>query len=137
MPERRLQPDLAQWIVQALTRLLATYSLIQGAGIILGGPDRWQGKGLAVAMSVPGAPASWGWALTTLGVICLTATFKPAARTVALSLAGIGAWSFFFAITLAVTTAQTPTVATTGAPTYTLAAIIAGVLAVPYWKSRQ
>lgn len=136
MPERKLNLNDAQWIVQALARLICTYAIIQGAGIVLGGPQRWQSRGLATAMSVPGAPDSWGLALAILGVVGLVATFKPHARWTAASLVGVAAWSYFFAITLGDTTVRDPHVATTGSPVYTLSACVACILAVAYWRSR-
>lgn len=136
MPERKLNLHDTQWIVQALARLLCTYAVIQGALIVLGGAQRWQSRGLATAMSVPGAPESWGIVLAALGVLGLIATFKPWPMWAAVALVGMAAWSFFFAITLADTIIRDPRVATTGSPVYTLSAVVACVLATAYWRSR-
>lgn len=137
MPERRLPPDLAQWIVQALARLTATYAILQGTFIVLGGRERWQSPSLATAMSLPGAPESWGLALLIAGLFALAGTFAPRAATTAVALAGIGAWSFFFALSLFVTLLHTPEVATTGVFVYSYGAVTSCVLAVTYWRSRR
>ena len=136
MPYRRLAPDLAQWTVQALTRLTATYAVVQGAGIIIGGPDRWGSRALRVALSVPGAPASWGWALLGLGILTLALTFYNRHRLVLVSMFGIATWSMFFAVSLTPSVLeQGSRVATTGPLTYGFIAVAACVLGVAYRQS--
>lgn len=136
MPERRLPPDLAQWVVQALSRLLATFAILQGAAIILGGRDRWQGSGFTVAMTVPGAPATWGWALLGFGAAALWATWAPKRRVAAVALTGIGAWCLFFAGSFVKVVLDIPNAPTTGIFTYGFMAVFACVLAVAYRRSQ-
>jgi hypothetical protein len=136
MHERRLPPDLSQWVVQALSRLLATYAIFQGATIILGGPERWQGQAFITALTFPGAPASWGFALLTFGSLALAGTFTPRMRLTACALFLVGVWSLFFTITLAKTALEVPTAATTGVFVYGHMTVTACVLAVTYGRSR-
>jgi hypothetical protein len=136
MPERRLQPHLAQWIVQSLTRLLATYAILQGFAIVLGGTERWQSPALATALSFPGAPASWGLILGVLGAVTLAATFRPYLRVVAWCVFGISVWCMFFAGSLFWALLKLPNTATTGVGTYTFMALAAALLAVAYKRSQ-
>lgn len=136
MPERRLDARLSQWTVQTLTRLFGTYGIVQGFFIVLGGPQRWQSPGLSAAMSIPGAPGSWGVALMVLGAVALAGTFHPRMRVVLAGLLGIAAWDLFFAGTLAKVVLESPNVATTGVFVYSRDGIAACILAVAYWRSR-
>lgn len=136
MPERRLAPELSQWVVQSLSRLLATYAILQGLFIVIGGAARWSGKSLATALAFPGAPASWGLILFALGVIALACTFRPRMRAVAASLFAIAVWDLFFAVSLLITLLQEPTAPTTGFFVYGHQAVLACVLAVTYVRSR-
>lgn len=133
--ELNLAPRLSQWAVQALTRLVATYAVIQGILIVTGGPKRWSSPGLAVAMSVPGAPASWGISLGIFGLITMCATFTYRQMLVAVGVFMIGVWCFFFCTASLLSVIRTPTTATTGVPTYTVLSIIAMTLAVIYYRS--
>jgi hypothetical protein len=137
MPELRLDARLAQWVVQALTRLLATYAILQGVFIVLGGRERWTGRSLATALLLPGAPASWGVVLAFFGVLCLLGTFTTRMTLTAAGAFGIGAWSIFFAASQLITFFQAPNVPTTGIFTYSHLAVSACVLAWLYWKSRR
>lgn len=133
---RNLAPDLSQWLVQALARLIATFAIVQGLGIIVGGADRWRGPGFAVALTVPGAPATWGWALFLLGALALWGTFTTHRRLTWVALAGLGVWSLFFAISFLVVVLTIPGSATTGIFTYGFVAANAFVLAQGYRSSR-
>lgn len=138
--EMRLDPSLAQWGIQAITRLLAVYAMVQGAGIIAGGRSRWLSKALALALAVPGAPASWGWALLLLGLTAMVGTLLGftlrRARILLLACWGIGAWSCFFAIALLPSiVAHGSKVATTGSPTYVFVGVSACLLGVIYRRS--
>jgi hypothetical protein len=136
MPTHRHLPDeLSRWSVQALTRLFATYAIAQGVIIVMGGAERWRGAALAVAMQVPGAPATWGIALGVFGVLALGGTFLVRLRLTALALWLIGAWCMFFAISQLLVVVNEPTAATTGIGTYTVLAVAASVLAVTYRRA--
>ena len=137
MPYRRLSPDLSQWTVQSLTRLTATYAILQGCGIVLGGRDRWGSQALRIALAVPGAPASWGWVLLGLGVLALALTFHRRSRGVLFAMLGIASWSMFFAVALTPTVVENGSrVATTGPLTYAFIAVTACVLGMAYRRSR-
>jgi hypothetical protein len=124
-------------MVQALTRLLATFGVLQGLGIILGGPGRWGSPSLRVAMMVPYAPASWGVAIAILGVLAIAGTFLARHRLTSLAMFGMSAWCLFFAIGLLVTVLREPKVSTTGVPTYFALAIVCCCLSVAYAQSRS
>ena len=137
MSERQLSPRIAQWTVQALTRLFATFGLVQGVFIVIGGAGRWQAPGLAVAMLVPGAPATWGVAIGIIGAIALYGTFRSMLRVTAYAMIAMGAWCLFFATSLILVVIHNDRVATTGVWTYLLASITACTLSAAYLQSRS
>ena len=73
--EATLNPAIGQWALQAVTRLLGTYGIVQGLGILVGGKRRWYGPSYSAALNVPGAPQSWGFAILLLGLLLLIATY--------------------------------------------------------------
>jgi len=131
----QIHPRVAQWVIQALARLLATFALVQGVGIFLGGPQRWQSPGLAVAMMVPGAPATWGVILAVLGAITLLGTVKARHRLVANGLMGIATWCTFFTFSLLLTLLRDARVSTTGVPTYLFVTVTCCCVAIAYRQS--
>lgn len=131
----KLEPNLARWVIQALARLLATYALVQGVVIVMGGAQRWRGSALAIAMQVPGAPATWGIALGICGALALLGTFRARMLLTSAALSLIGAWCMFFAISQLIVVVRDPHAGSTGVGTYTVLAIIAAVLSVAYRKA--
>jgi len=134
--ELRLDPSVAQWTVQALTRLLATFALVQGASIIVGGPGRWRGPAFALALTAPGAPASWGVALLLCGGVALGCTFANAHTGTFWSMLALGTWALFFAVSFAVTAMRNPHAATTGVWAYFTFSIASCTLGSAYRQSR-
>jgi len=94
-----IDPRIAQWTVQTLARLLATYAVCNGAHIIISGRTRFTGPSYETAMLVPGAPASWGVVLIIAGLLALfgSLTLRPRIACVGLWIGGL--WSMFFTIT--------------------------------------
>lgn len=137
MTHQRLNSQISQWTVQALTRLLATFAIIQGLAIIAGGPGRWRGPSFTTALSVPGAPASWGVVLAALGTATLAGTFTRRRSLTGVAAIGIGAWALFFAFSFVVTAMQYRGAATTGIFTYGQLCVSSVVLGVAYWKSSR
>lgn len=124
-------------IFRSLTRGVAAYAVVQGLFIILGGRERWSSPSLAIALSVPGAPASWGIALLIAGILVYFGLRKAHNRLIALALVGIGVWNLFFAVTIAWTALHNQYVTTTGAFTYTFFAILACIMGVAYLHPRR
>jgi hypothetical protein len=141
MSLRNLNPQIARWMLQAITRLIGTYAILQGIVIIIGGRERWSGKSFAVALTVPGAPATWGVVLMLCGLLTLLGTFvrvRLAGPRVALvGTMGIAAWCLFFAASLLLTALADHRASTTGIGTYLLFAILAAILAVAYLHSED
>jgi len=135
LTHNQLHPQIAQWTVQALTRLLATFAIIQGVAIVVGGPGRWRGPSFTTALSVPGAPASWGIVLGVLGTVALLGTFTRHHTATGIAAIGIGAWSMFFATSFVITAARYEGAATTGIFTYGQLCVASVVLGVAYAKS--
>ena len=107
------------------------YSLIQGAGIVIGGTVRWSAPSFTYLRDAPGAPASWGWALMAFGMALGLASLLPSWWLKAASLLCIVIWSLLFASGAQYAASTIPTAATTGAPVYTLVALLAAILVAP------
>ena len=138
MPERSLEPSVSMWAIRAFARLTATYAILQGLGIDAGGAGRWGSKGLSVALSIPGAPQSWGHTLIALGTLLLVSTFTRWNVVVVLSVWMLAALNFFFSITLVRPVIEKGSkVATTGPGTYLYVGIVALLIGVAYWQSRH
>jgi len=133
----RLDPHVTQWVVQAATRLTSTFAILQGVGIFVGGPARWQGAAFANALTVPGAPGSWGVALFLFGAAGLAGTFTRRVMLVAGGMVGICAWCMFFAMSFVKTAVTNPNAATTGIYAYSFLCLIALLLAGAYLQSRD
>ena len=133
---KRLDPDLCQWAIQALARLFATYSIVQGALVLIGGRARWSSPGYVTALLVPGAPATWGWVLLVVGAATLLGTFRVLMRTTSAGLYLMALWCFFFALTGLKTAVDNPLSGTTGIPTYTAFGVACAVLGFVYWQGR-
>lgn len=133
-PHRKIDPDTSQILILLMTRLVGTYAIINGLGIIIGGRRRWEGNpALEAALSFPAAPASWGFVALSLGVLTMVGTFTRSSLAM-YGCWGIAMWAAFFAFTLTVSAFASPAAATTGPPTYTLVALISIALAIPWRK---
>lgn len=136
MSLRNLNPQVARWMLQSITRLIGTYALLQSVVIIVGGRERWFSKSFAVALTVPGAPATWGVVLALCGALTLLGTFVrvrvAGPRVVLAGALGIAAWCLFFAVSLGLTAMQDHHASTTGILTYLQFAVLSAIIAVAY-----
>lgn len=135
-PEQYLNPFVTQWVVQALTRLFATYAILQGLGIILGGRIRWSSVAFRDALTVPGAPSSWGVVLGLIGAWALAATFSRRHKNITTAMGCLSAWHGVFALFFATAALDSHTAATTAVWVYGTVCVCCCVLAGAYWQSR-
>jgi hypothetical protein len=112
------------------------YALWQGSGIVLGGLKRWSSPGYTLLREVPGAPASWGWALIIFGLLLGSASLLAMWRLKCVALASISIWSLGFSVGAQFATNTVPTAGTTGGPVYLLVCILAATL-IPYDEARK
>lgn len=132
-----INPRLAQYVVQTMGRLLATFAVLQGIFIIIGGSERWSGPGFATALQLPGAPPSWGAILLLCGVSAIVGSFRCKPILVAVShFCGAG-WSVFFAFTFVLTALQNEKAATTGIWAYSLIAFMYVIVGAAYRQSKK
>lgn len=99
---------------------IAIYSLVQGAGITIGGAVRWTSPAYSIVRSLPGAPASWGVALFAGGIIIMVGSALHRFHVKAFGLTLVAIWSFCFAVGAQWATWIIPTAGTTGGPAYFL-----------------
>lgn len=137
MTELKINPRVAQVAVQMTARLIATFAIVQGITIIVGGPHRWSGLSYAVALKAPGAPASWGFALLAFGITALAGSLRDRVDVVAVGTFLTGLWCFFFSLSFATGAWLYRDANTTAMWTYGLLTIICSVVATAYHQSRE
>lgn len=127
-------PYVAQWLVRSLARLSATFAIVQGLGIIVAGRDRWQGEAFKSALSVPGAPESWGFFLALGGAVALLGSLTRRRPLVITGLYLCAAWCLFFALSFILVSLRSGTASTTGIGTYVYIGALFVVLAEGHRK---
>jgi hypothetical protein len=111
--------------------VIVGYCLWQGAGIIIGGAVRWSGPAYTFLRQAPGAPASWGWAIITGGLLLGTASLITNWWLKLIALVSIVSWSLGFAYGAQYATLTVPIAGTTGGPIYVAFAFLAAILVLP------
>lgn len=136
-PELVLNPRIAQWTTQAFTRLLATFAVLQGLTIIVGGEKRWSEAHYETAQLVPGAPGSWGILLLLTGAVAIFGSITGRTKTVMTGLSLSAVWCAFFSIALAEAVFTVPNAATTPLTTYSIFTVAFMLAASAYWQSHR
>lgn len=137
MTELKINPRVAQVAVQMTARLIATFAIIQGVTIIIGGPHRWSGLSYSVALKAPGAPASWGIVLLLFGVAALAGSLLDRLELVTWGVFLTGLWCLFFALSFATGAWLYRDANTTAMWTYGLLTVLCSVIAAAYHQSRE
>jgi hypothetical protein len=111
--------DPYQWGVRTAVKILSTTAGGLGAGILIGGPERFSSPGFVTARQVPGQHVTWGCMfLLTAGVAALGIAFGWRRRLVMVGLAAQAVGFTFLSTSLAVTAAHDPRTAYTGVVVY-------------------
>jgi hypothetical protein len=134
--ENSIDHRIAQWTVQAVARATATFAILQGANIVVGGRLRWSSEAYATALLLPGAPASGGVVLLLAGLATLVGSLLGRQAPVAAGLFSTGAWSGFFALAFLRAQTSSPTASSTAFWSYALIGLVSLILAMAYWRSR-
>jgi hypothetical protein len=143
MPGTRLEHDhhlilVASTILARLTIwVVGVYAIVQGAGIIWGGRDRWSSPSYAVALHMPYAPTSWGVALILAGLLTLVGSLARRWRVKAAGLVAIAIWSWFFGRATFAAALQSPLAGTTGPIVYWKDALVVGILIMVDERRRE
>lgn len=119
-PENKAFEALAKMLV--IMRLsgfvMATYAILIGTLIVMGGPARFTAVGYVTAMLVPGAPASWGIAMLIFGCFAFYGLKTRKYRLGMVSMFMAGVWSFAFGGAFLVSAVQYPEANITAMVTY-------------------
>ena len=119
----------ATFAARATIWIASAYAIVQGAGIVVGGPHRFAGPSFAVLREAPHPTLFWGWWLIVAGVLILTSSLGlqqvpsiPVQRlglwVKGVALFGMAVWSFCFAKGALDAARSIETIPTTGGPTY-------------------
>jgi hypothetical protein len=110
--------------------VMACYAMLQGSLVILGGPHRFAQIGYKTAMIIPGAPASWGWALLIFGILAFVGLKNRMYNVGMIGMFGAGVWSFAFGGAFLVSSIQYPEANLTAMVTYGKDAVLFILMAV-------
>lgn len=135
-PERKLNPSISQWTVQALGRLALIFATIVGILILVGGEQRFGSPSLSAALSYPGAPDSWGVVALVAGLSGLVASYLGRPLYVWWSLMLLSTWATFFAFSFIESATRDPGAATTGVAVYAYVAVSSLILGVAHRDAR-
>lgn len=135
--ELRLDARLAQWGVQAGARTLATFAAIQGLNILVSPRARWEGPSFSTALSMPGAPPSWGVVIIAAGLLMLTGSLLGRLVPVIIGSWISATWCTFFAFSFAKAALDVETAGTTGFFAYAGFAVLFMGVATIYSTSRK
>lgn len=108
--------------------IASAYAIAQGAGIVVGGPQRFAGPSFTVLRQAPHPTLFWGCWLIVAGILILTSSLvlqqvpsTPVRRGLwakGVALFAMAVWSFCFAKGALDAARTIETVPTTGGPTY-------------------
>lgn len=98
------------------------YAIIQGVGILIGGPGRWTSPTYALLRGVPGAPASWAGVAIGLGAVILVGSYTRRWIIKSSAMFLLCVWHVCFATGALVAAFQFPGAGTTATPIYYLVA---------------
>lgn len=123
--------------------LLIIFGIALGFVTIAGHAQRWSAPAYQVALEVPGAPESWGWALFVTSIVALFGYYNShvtigAVRfgfyclTVGLFMMGI--WCLFFGVAFLLQFIGNNTVSANGALINAVLSILYIQRAVMYWR---
>lgn len=134
--ELTIDPHVAQWAIRVITRIFAIYAVVVGCAIVVGGAPRFAGVSYRVALSIPGAPATWGVVIAVAGLVALTGSLvgKPTLTGVGMAAAAI--WSLLFASAFALTAWQYPEANTTAVWIYLSMSFVLFLLAAVHLAMR-
>jgi hypothetical protein len=118
-------PDRAPWFVRWGSRLISAHAVCYGLLTILGGYERWSGRGLQIARGIPGGPYTWGGALAAAGAVALLGAVVLRSRRVMLAgFLGIGTWHVFFGSSLVWSAIRDGQAGLAGSSTYAFLAVL-------------
>lgn len=133
--EDRLDVRAAQTAVLGFTLILIFFGLVRGSIIMFEGAERWQEGSHAVALLLPGAPASWGVFLFAFGIGALISMRRGAYGLLATMLLLMASWCIFFSVAFVVSAARNDAAALGGIWTYAFFALLYLVAAVTMRES--
>lgn len=119
-----MRPSRTHYYLTVATALMSTGL---GGAILGGGDARFSNHGFATARELFG-PSVWGLNLILAGIVLTLGIVLNRCILRSLGLAGVAAWSWFFAATLGLTAIQDDHTAFTGAFIYTWTGVVAVTL---------
>jgi hypothetical protein len=135
-----VDPHLAQWAVRVIVASLALFASALGVAILVSGPERFGAVTFAVALRLPGAPATWGATILLAGLITLAGILLGRAIVVAAGMLLAGAWCLLFASAFLAAQLQYPSANSTAFWIYSAASSICLIISGTYgatWRANS
>jgi hypothetical protein len=107
---------------------VGTYGIIQGVGILLANPIRFDAPAFATLREMPGAPDTWGISAILFGLAILIGSLGRIWWLKGAGLILMSSWAFVFGAGVLSAMFTHPTAATTGGPTYALIGLWTAIL---------
>lgn len=138
--ELALDERAAQWAVRGILFVMALLAIGLGIAILLGGISRFSGISYSVALSLPGAPASWGWTILVAGLVVITGIVvgRPLITGAGMALGAF--WCFLFAGAFAVAAVRYANANLTAMQAYTAAGLVCAIISgahITTWRVRR
>lgn len=132
-----LNPRIAQWTVEAFTRLLATYGVILGVFVLLSDEKRFSAPQYMTTLQLPGFPESWGGVMLVLGAAILIGSLTRRCSWVEYAGYGAAAWEIFFTLSVLDAVVAAPEASPTAFIIHGFVAIAFLLSAITYRQSRK
>lgn len=117
--------------------IFAGYGILQGMLILIGGDDRFSQIGYIFALSVPGAPSTWGWVILTFGIMSFIGVKNRMYTWSMVGMTGSGLWSLSFGTAFLLSAANYPNANLTAIATYGKDAVLFFLMASVMAKLRK
>lgn len=132
-----INPRIAQWTVEAFTRLLATYAIVLGVIVLTASDARFAAEQYASTLQLPGFPTAWGAMLLIFGAVALVGSLARSPRMVEAGSFAAAVWEIFFAVSILKVVVMSPNASPTAAAVHTFVAVAFVLSAITYRQSRR
>ncbi len=122
--------------IELTAKVMSAFSILQGVGIIVGGDARWTSASYKIALTVPGAPPTWGFLILIPGVFAMIGLHRSILLS-AYSFMLCSAWEFFFALAFIFSAVNDQRASLGGFWTHTALGSVYAILGATFYASKN